>query len=93
MLFRSIDTVAEQRMDDAAAVANRDQAGVSRRIAADPPHKTQPVLQRNAGVVQINKRIGRPGALPVHWKCLKLLIHLADPDDLLKMDRRWRPGH
>jgi len=49
--------VAEQRMDNAAAVANGDHAGSPGTGPASRRHETQPFFQRDTGVVQINQRV------------------------------------
>jgi hypothetical protein len=81
-----IHPVAEHGVDDPTAVPNRDQAGAARPVSAAPAHKAEPSFQRNAGVVQINKRVGGPRAFPVYRQRLELLVHGLVPCD----SRNWR---
>ena len=67
-----IDPVAEQGVDDAAAIPDRDQSGALARGTAVPPGETPPFVEGDAGIVQANQRVGRGGALPTHWNCLEL---------------------
>ena len=69
-----VDTIL-QRVDDPAAIPDRDKPGSTEGRPAAPPGKTQPCIEADAGIMHANKRVGRPRALPVHSKCLELFCH------------------
>jgi hypothetical protein len=72
----ALDPVTEQRMDDAATVSDRDQAG---GFLASAGNETQPFLWRDTGVVHIYHRVSGTYALPVYGECLEVLIHRRIP--------------
>jgi hypothetical protein len=71
----TIDPLAEDGVDDAAAIPDADQPGPASRGPAAPPGKAQPDFEADAGVVHADQGIGRPRARPVHPKCLELFYH------------------
>lgn len=83
-----IDAVTENRMDQLAAIADSDQSCSVGGVATVAAGKAEPFLQRDAGIVQIDERVGGSSVPDADWKCLKMLIHCCRPGGAGK----WQEG-